>query len=126
MVLLGWGPRWYSSFMIAKTLKNPALRDKFKVGDIVRLPRVMWSRITDQQPPSFSISRIVMEVGDAMITHGKNRLCRFAIVLGDGSLITGPVVWEEWMLEKIEVLPKAAIVETCAIEGDETSLPPHQ
>jgi hypothetical protein len=116
--------------MIAKALKNPALREKFHVGDIVRLPRQIWGNFTSKLSPIslIKLDHKVVEAGDRVIEHGKNRLCRFAIVLGEGTtaLFNGQVIWEEWMLEKIENLSKPVTVETCAIEGDETSLPPHE
>lgn len=116
--------------MTAKTLKNPALREKFHVGDIVRLPRQPELMVPSHLQPPARPEHIVMEVGDRMIQHGKNRLCRFSIVLGDGtsSSFKGAVLWEEWMLEKIEILSKAGAdkVLDCALFEDETSLPPHQ
>jgi len=107
--------------MTAKALKNPALREKFHVGDTVRLPHNVWTTCSNKLVNFVKVDQTIVEVGDKIIHHGKNRLCRFSITLGEGY-----VIWEEWMLEKIEVLSKAATVETRAIEGDETSLPPHE
>lgn len=113
--------------MTAKTLKNPALREKFHVGDIVHLPREVWTKCTNKMVNLPRVEHIVMIVGDRIIHYGKNHLCRFAIELGEGtsSSFKGAVVWEEWMLEKIVILSKGGNVDTCAIEGDETTLPPH-
>lgn len=92
--------------MIAKVLRNPALRTKFKVGDVVRLPRSVWTRLTNKMMNIPVAEQILTEVGDRIVEHGKNRLCRFAIVTGAGtsSLMSQKVIWEEWMLERIEVV----------------------
>ena len=96
--------------MTAKALRNPALRTKFKVGDMVTLPRTVWSRLISKMINFDRVDVEVSEVGDTIIEHGKNRLCRFAIKLGHGtnSLFSGKVVWEEWILDRITVLFKAS------------------
>ena len=96
--------------MTAKALRNSLLRTKFKVGDMVTLPRTIWSRLTSKMINFDRVEVEVAEVGDTIIEHGKNRLCRFAIKLGHGttSLFSDKVVWEEWMLDRITVLIKAS------------------
>ena len=114
--------------MTAKTLKNPALREKFHVGDIVQLPRQPELMVPPHRQPPARPEHIVMAVGDRIIQHGKNRLCRFAIELGEGtsSSFKGAVIWEEWMLEKIVIISRPVNpVADCALVEDETSLPPH-
>lgn len=105
--------------MTAKALRNEALRTKFKVGDIVHIPRSVWPRLTNKMINLPRVEQVVAEVGDRIIEHGKNRLCRFAIVTGPGktALMANRVIWEEWMLEKLEVVPpdqvKACQVGAC-------------
>lgn len=93
--------------MTAKALRNPALRTKFNVGDTVHLPRSVWTKLTNKMINLPRVEQVVAEVGDRIIEHGKNRLCRFAIVTGPGTTahMSGRTVWEEWMLERIEVVP---------------------
>lgn len=98
--------------MIPKTLRNPALRTKFKVGDTVQLPKSVWQHfVTPVQmrfPKLPTVTGVVKEVGDRMIETekpnggGVNRHCRFAVVL-DSRQIHEVTVWEEWMLEKVNV-----------------------
>ena len=93
--------------MIAKALQNPKLRTKFKVGNRVKLLRSVWTKLTDKMVNLPSVEYVVTRVGDSIIlTPGKKRRCRFSITLGAGTtdLFTGQIIWEEWMLEKIEVL----------------------
>ncbi len=102
--------------MTAKALRNPALRTKFKVGDLVFVPRNVWCQLSSKM---INISRVeveVTEVGDRIIKNGKNRRCRFGIKLGHGStsFFSGVIVWEEWMLERITVLIKAQPKESTA------------
>lgn len=115
--------------MIAKALKNPALREKFHVGGIVRLPHQRELMVPAHLQPPARPEHVVTGVGDKIIEHGKNRLCRFGVTLGPGTSpqFNGAVIWEEWMLEKIEVLTGDAIMyELRAVVEDETSLPPHE
>lgn len=92
--------------MTAKTLRNPALRTKFKVGDTVHIPRSVWLHLMAKLINLPRVEQVVSEVGDRIIEHGKNRLCRFAIATGEGTTtaMKDRVIWEEWMLEKIEVV----------------------
>lgn len=81
---------------VPKSLKNPELRDKFKAGDIVDIPRRIAYRYTSKlgvlRPP---ILGRVVSMGDRMM--GKHY--RFAV---DICYIRGRIeVWEEWQLEEI-------------------------
>ncbi len=92
--------------MKSKALKNESLRTKFTVGARVHLPRNVWTRCTSKLINHSLVEHEVVEVGDRVIEHHGNKLCRFAIVLGKGSTVMfeGLAIWEEWMLEKITVL----------------------
>ena len=93
--------------MTAKGLKDPALRSKFRVGDRVVLPREVWHKLTVKACNLPRVEHVVASAGDTIVQHGKNRLCRFAITLGEGTttLMTQTVIWEEWMLQRITVAP---------------------
>jgi len=58
--------------MTAKVLRNPALRTKFKVGDVVHIPRSVWPRLTNKMINLPRVEQVVTEVGDRIIEHGKN------------------------------------------------------
>ena len=102
--------------MIAKTLRNPARRTKFKVGATVKLPTSVWQHFVSPMRMAYpklpQVNGVVKEVSDRIITNkkpngnGVNRHCRFAVVLNSPQ-IGEAVVWEEWMLEKIEVVDNA-------------------
>ena len=115
--------------MMPKQLKNLDLYTKFEVGQYVKLPHCVWTKCTNKMIGLPLVRHEIVAVGPTMIEHGKNRLCRYAITLGQGtsSLFVGKVIWEEWMLEKAEIVPAPPPqVETCSITEDETSLPPHE
>jgi hypothetical protein len=94
--------------MEAKKLRNPELLTKFKVGDRVKLPAQVWQRLTSKlaYPPVSTVAADVAEVGPQVIEHGKNRLCRFGIRLLNATSVVAEdkIVWEEWMLTKIEII----------------------
>lgn len=92
--------------MIAKTLRNPALRTKFKVGETYVFPRDVWTRLTRKTVNLEAVSGEVTAVGDKMIRLGKNRSCRFAVTFktNHSTLFGDLVVWEEWMLEMLVLM----------------------
>lgn len=89
--------------MTAKALRNPALRTKFKVGDVAKFPKEVWSKLTPKMVMHTHVSGTVLAIGDKIIERGKNKLCRFAVILDSPEL--GKVeVWEEWMLDKLVLM----------------------
>lgn len=92
--------------MPAKVLKNPKLREKFKVGQTVHLPREVWTRLTSKMVNLRKVEHRVESVGDTVVNRPQKKLCRFAMTLGEGTTahMRGIVIWEEWMLEKISVV----------------------
>jgi hypothetical protein len=84
------------STKVPKSLKNPELRDKFKAGDLVVLPRrVAYSHTAKLGCMRTPILGRVVSLGDR--TMGKHY--RFAV---DINFARGRAeVWEEWQLEEI-------------------------
>lgn len=80
-----------------KNLKNPELRTKFTVGQIVDIPRRIAHRHTPKLTvlPRPTLGRVV-GIGDRQV----DKHYRFAIDVrwARGSM----VVWEEWQLEALE------------------------
>lgn len=101
-------PAWAQSKskMTAKTLRNPALRTKFKVGDTFKFPKDVWTKLTKKMINLPSVGGTVIDVGDQIIQHGKNRLCRFTVTFRtDHELLFGDlVIWEEWMLDRLVLM----------------------
>lgn len=99
--------------MTARLLRDPQLRTKFSVGDIVKFPPEVWSKYIAPKlmcPPEVKrIDGVVTEVGDRIIElkkpggKGVNRSCRFAVVLNSPQL-GEIVVWEEWMLDRLFIM----------------------
>lgn len=99
--------------MIAKTLRNPALRTKFKVGEIVKIPKDVWQHfvapVRMATPDLGQVHGVVKDVSDRIIEtkkpngKGVNRHCKFAISM-DSPQIGEVVVWEEWMLERLVLM----------------------
>jgi dissimilatory sulfite reductase (desulfoviridin) alpha/beta subunit len=86
----------YMSIKVPKSLKNPALRDKFKPGQTVSIP----TRIAYRHTSKLGVLRRpvlgrVVSAGDRQV----DKHYRFAV---DISWIRGVMeVWEEWQLEEI-------------------------
>ncbi len=77
-------------------MRNPALREKFSVGQIVDIPkRVAMQHTAKLTLPSRPILGRVLSMGNEM--NGKR--CHFTVTL---NWIRGSMkVWEEWQLEQI-------------------------
>ena len=84
------------SVKLPKSLKNPELRDKFKAGDLVVLPRrIVYSHSAKVVSLRTPILGRVLSTGNRMM--GKHY--RFAV---DIRFVMGTLeVWEEWHLEEI-------------------------
>ncbi|MGV0949292.1 MAG: hypothetical protein ACOYB3_01375 [Azonexus sp.] len=99
--------------MTAKTLRNPALRTKFNVGDTVKLPTEVWQHFVSPmrmaRPKLPQVHGVVKEVSDRIIMNkkpngnGVNRHCRFSVVM-DSPQLGEVVVWDEWMLERLVIM----------------------
>jgi hypothetical protein len=99
--------------MTAKALRNPQLRTKFSVGDMVKLPTEVWQKFVSpvrmRYPDLKKVHGVVKETGDRIIERkkpnggGVNRSCRFAVIL-DSPQLGEIVVWEEWMLDHMVIM----------------------
>lgn len=79
----------------AKTLNNPSLREKFKVGQVVGIPKRVAQRHSSNLQAIRPVLGKVTGVGDRQV--GKH--FRFAI---DVSWQGGTAeIWEEWQLELV-------------------------
>lgn len=89
-----------------KRLQNPALREKFKIGDRVFIPREIADRFVKMivTPNGTKFFGNIASLFDRQI--GKHY--RFAIDVAFDSeyALRRPVeIWEEWMMERIVIVP---------------------
>ena len=81
-------------------MRNQALRTKFRVGQIVVIPRLIAERFTVKLAPlPEKITGIIVAVEDRFV----GRHYRLVVDIQMRETVRQIEVWEEWMLERITV-----------------------